>query len=99
MEIFAIFLIAICFCLVGVLLVNGIEEESTGLIIGSILLFGVIFVLLLIISFLGFGGIGYKDGQKDALKGKNMLELKVNYKQINDSTYVPSDTIFIEIKK
>jgi hypothetical protein len=58
--------------------------------------FYTIFVISLFVS-LG-EDFGYEKGQKHALKGIYKYEMKVNY-QLKDSTYVPVDTVFIELKK
>ena len=39
----------------------------------------------------------YKQGQIDALKGKYKYEQSIQYEFI-DSTYIPVDTIYVEIK-
>lgn len=35
---------------------------------------------------------------KDCLLGKNKYNMEIHYKMLPDSTYIPSDTLFIKIK-
>lgn len=45
-----------------------------------------------------FSKIGNKEGQIDALKGKYTYKMEIKY-TLQDSIYVPTDTLFIEINK
>jgi hypothetical protein len=45
-----------------------------------------------------FSEIGNKEGQINALKGKYSYKMEIKY-TLQDSIYVPTDTLFIEINK
>lgn len=42
--------------------------------------------------------LGYKEGQKDALKGNFKYEMKIQY-ELQGSTYTPADTTFVLIEE
>lgn len=62
-----------------------------------VLFIGNIWFLFLFISLL-FSEISNKEGQIDALKGKYTYKMEIKY-TLQDSIYVPTDTLFIKINK
>lgn len=58
---------------------------------------GNIWFLFLFTSLL-LSEIGNKKGQIDALKGKYTYKMEIKY-TLQDSIYIPTDTLFIEINK
>jgi len=77
--------------LCGVITIFYGHSENEVNLIGLGLILAVSFSMLFVVNCLD--GQTYTDGVKDMLKGKDVY--KINYNKINDSIYVPIDTVIL----
>lgn len=88
-----LFLVSLAFVLAG-----GLFVLYNYLIMDFVDTFGLVVIVLGVIGLsICFGSqIGETDAYKRSLQGKNPYKTVIKYQKINDSTYIPVDTIFIK---
>ena len=85
-------IIVIGLIIVGVIIGIGFAANYQEVIV-AILLSASLLVFFIMFIVIAEEGCTYSDGVKDTLNHKN--NYKINYQKVNDSTFIPIDTVII----